>query len=160
MDTLSIFNPRSRRRFCQASLLALAVWGASNLFAAGTNAPPAKAPLVVPRSVFVDDLTKGKDPFFPATSRRVDNTVSAIPQGPATPVKPTAEQIQLKGLFKSANRQLALINNRTFEAGEQADVKITDGKVRLRCVEIRPRSVIILLPGETQRRELHLNEKL
>ena len=172
MDTLAFFIGWSGCRPRHLNLVALAAMVAFcqiNAPAAGTNnVPPAKvptanAPLVLPKSVFVDDLTKGKDPFFPGTARRVDKTAvaaAALAASASMPTKPTVELIQLKGLFNSTNRRLALINNRTFETGEQAEVKTTDGKVRLRCLEIRPRSVIILLPGETQRRELHLNEKL
>ena len=165
MDMLANFNHRSarlRRGIVPAMAAIFISGGTVAVFSADTNPPPAKVALVIPRSVFVDDLTKGKDPFFPGTSRRLDKTAAVIagPGSATEPAKPVAEQVQLKGILNSTNRRLALINNHTFEAGEQADVKTSGGKVRVRCVEIRPRSVVILLAGESQRRELHLHDKL
>lgn len=148
-----------------ASLPLLAILSATAAAPPAQNpAPAAKAPVVFPQSVFVDDLTKGKDPFFPSTSRRVDKAAVAAAAAAANSqtatAKPTVEQVQLKGILDSANRRLALINNRTFAAGEQAEVKTAAGKLRLQCLEIRSHSVVVQLAGETQRRELHLNEKL
>jgi hypothetical protein len=117
----------------------------------------------IPKSVFIDDIKVGRDPFFPNTARRSGKPrVAAIPNDGLTPSpsKNFSDQIKLKGILGSATRRLVLINNHTFAVGEQAEVKTSDGKVRVRCVEIRERSVIVTLPGDTQRRELYLNEKL
>ena len=117
----------------------------------------------IPKSAFIDDIKVGKDPFFPNTARRSGKTrVVAIQSDGLTqsPPKNFSDQIKLKGILGSATRRLVLINNHTFAVGEQAEVKTSEGKVRVRCLEIRERSVIVALPGDTQRRELYLNEKL
>ena len=59
----------------------------------------------------------------------------------------------------NSTRRLALINNHTFEVGEQAEVKTLEGKFNVRCWEIRNRSVVVSFVGESQRKELFLNEK-
>jgi hypothetical protein len=117
----------------------------------------------IPKSAFIDDVKVGKDPFFPNTARRSGKTrVAAIQSDGFTqsPPKNFSDQIKLKGILGSATRRLVLINNHTFAVGEQAEVKTSEGKVKVRCLEIRERSVIVALPGDTQRRELYLNEKL
>ncbi|MBI3415406.1 MAG: hypothetical protein HY043_08810 [Verrucomicrobia bacterium] len=155
------FHRLARSFILSAGLVAaLTATGAAPV--AQTAASVTKAPIVIPQSVFVDDLTKGKDPFFPGTVRRVDKTAVAAATAAnttANPAKPKVELVQLKGILDGANRRLALINNHTFAAGEQAEVKTLSGNLRLQCVEIRAHSVVVLLNGETQRRELHLHEK-
>jgi hypothetical protein len=125
-----------------------------------TNAAP-KA--VLHQSIFVDDVKTGRDPFFPNTARRAEKVPLATtqPDGSLPNVaKVPFEQVKLKGILGNSWRRLALINNHTFEVGEQAEVKTNDGRIKVRCLEIRDRSVIVNLAGENQRRELHLNEKL
>ena len=116
----------------------------------------------IPKSAFIDDIKVGQDPFFPNTARRSGKTRVAAIQNDGLikdPSKNFSDQIKLKGISGSATRRLALINNHTFAVGEQVEVKTSEGKVTVRCLEIRERSVIVMLPGETQRRELYLNEK-
>ena len=52
------------------------------------------------------------------------------------------------------NRRLAIINNYTFAAGESADVRTSNGRVRVQCLEIKTDSVIIRVGEEL--RELRL----
>ena len=90
MDMLANFNHRSarlRRGIVPAMAAIFISGGTVAVFSADTNPPPAKVALVIPRSVFVDDLTKGKDPFFPGTSRRLDKTAAVI-AGPGSAAPP------------------------------------------------------------------------
>jgi hypothetical protein len=118
--------------------------------------------VVAPRSVFVDDPKAGKDPFFPFTARRLEK-VPGPASGPQTStsatVKNVFERLQLKGILGNSTRRLALINNHTFEVGEQAEVKSLEGRLHVHCWEIRNRSVVVSFVGESQRKELFLNEK-
>jgi hypothetical protein len=81
-----------------------------------------------------------------------------IRPGPS-PNKNVFDRLQLKGILGNSSRRLALINNHTFEVGEQAEVKTLEGKRNVRCWEIRNRSVVVSFVGESQRKELFLNEK-
>jgi len=112
-----------------------------------TNAPPAgEAPL--PKSVFVDDPRLGKDPFFPKSTRRVSN--HQTPDLSNVSQDPVDGTITLQGLSFVGGRKLALINKRTLAEGEEMDVRTKNGMARLKCVEIRERSVVISIRGVTQ----------
>jgi hypothetical protein len=56
----------------------------------------------------------------------------------------------LQGLSFANGHKLALINKRTLAEGEEMDVKMKNGIMRLKCIEIRERSVVISIRGTTQ----------
>ena len=60
----------------------------------------------------------------------------------------------LNGLSGTEEDRLAIINGRTLAEGEQADIATPTGRVRVRCVQIKERSVIIDIGGD--RREIFL----
>ncbi len=85
-------------------------------------------------------------------------TSSAAPVTWAPPgAKPVRyDSLQLKGLSGSSAARLALINNQTFRTNESALVTLGDKRVRVECLAIRDRSVLIRVAGEAQPRELKL----
>ncbi|HTD85970.1 MAG TPA: hypothetical protein VK850_05290 [Candidatus Binatia bacterium] len=100
-------------------------------------------------SVFTDNRTFGKDPFFPKSRRREITPVAVkdlvlkegeLPQG-----------MVLKGLSGTKEKQLAIINNYTFAEGEEAEVRIINILYRVKVIEIKERSVIISVNGTTPR---------
>jgi len=64
--------------------------------------------------------------------------------------------LTLKTISGTANRRFALLNDQTLTAGETLPVKLQDGKVNVRCVEIRDESVIVAVQGEKGPREIKL----
>jgi hypothetical protein len=114
---------------------------------AGTNAVESELP--VPVAVF--DLTNGpvKDPFFPLSTRLSDLIATN-----AAPVAFTISSFQLKGLSGARGQRLALINNRTLAAGEDAEVTTASGKVKIHCVQIKVDSVIIRVENQSETLEL------
>jgi ferric-dicitrate binding protein FerR (iron transport regulator) len=50
---------------------------------------------------------------------------------------------------------MAIVNNQTLGVGEQARVKLGDGEVKVRCLEIAETSAIVMVDG-SERRELRL----
>ena len=70
---------------------------------------------------------------------------------------PRYKDLILKTISGPRARRLALINNQTFSAGEAARVRLNDGEVKVRCVEIRDRSVLVSVEGQAAPRELVLN---
>src|ERR1700710_1383374 len=52
-------------------------------------------------------------------------------------------QIKLSGLSGATDQRLALINRKTFSEGEARNLKIADKTVVVKCLEIRPQSVLI-----------------
>ncbi|MEP6663003.1 MAG: hypothetical protein ABJC04_04995 [Verrucomicrobiota bacterium] len=117
-----------------------------------TNAVPEQA--AAPKSVFVDDPKQGKDPFYPKSVRRADRNPSVNEQ------VPVAVQLALKGISGAVGRRFALINNQTLAVGETASVRVINGQVRVRCLEIRENSVIVSVEGDSERKELRLRSNL
>jgi hypothetical protein len=156
-----MMTPKFFRRLPVRWLNCLAVGGLWVVYAVqGAEVDPGSVKFVAPRSIFVDDPKTGKDPFFPATARRLEKVPGpATPTSVQTPNRNLFDHLQLKGILGNSSRRLALINNHTFEAGEQAEVKTLEGKLNVRCWEIRNRSVVVSFVGESQRKELFLNEK-
>jgi hypothetical protein len=62
--------------------------------------------------------------------------------------------LKLGGISGSREHPLAIINGHTFEAGEEAEVHGTNGKILVRCLEIKPEGVLVFANG--QRKELKL----
>jgi hypothetical protein len=113
--------------------------------------------VTIPVSTFniPHNQSEGRDPFFP-TSMRPYMTGSPVA---ATNIQPlTIVELRLNGVSGSPEHRLAIINNHTFESGEEADVTSGRGKVRVRCIEIKNDSVIVQFGNE--RRELHLRPGL
>jgi hypothetical protein len=113
---------------------------------ATTNAAPAE--LELPKSVFIipTNCTEGRDPFFPLSKR-------LCPDPPALTtntiiVAPAVVQLDLKGISGAVNRRLAIINNQTFAVGEEGEVAVSGGRVRVVCKEIKDNSVLVLVNGQ------------
>jgi hypothetical protein len=118
---------------------------------APTNAAPVQ--VEIPKSVFVvpSSPQEGKDPFFPL-STRLYGAVVVKNKGPAPSA--TIVELKLKGFSGTPEHPLAIINNRTFAVGEEGSVSTPTGRVPIRCVEIKPDSVLVFVNG--QQRVLHL----
>jgi hypothetical protein len=115
---------------------------------AATNAPPPLPQL--PKSVFIIPLSpqEGKDPFFPRSLRLFsDVVVNKTNQQPAAVAAVTVE-LKLNGISGSADHRLAIINNRTFDIGEEGEVICNVGRVRIICKDIKADSVRVLVSGE------------
>lgn len=122
--------------------------GAANTISDGSPvAPPGS-----PRSTFVSlpgEDGFGKDPFYPRTTRftkqpvKVQNEVQA--PGPVIP-----DSIVLKGISFVAGRKLAIINNYTVAEGEEFSLRIDGKLIKGQCVEIKEKSVVIKVSGETK----------
>jgi protein disulfide-isomerase len=65
-------------------------------------------------------------------------------------------ELELKGITGPRQHRQALINDQALSAGETATFHLASGRVKVRCVEIRERSVLVFVGDEKQRRELRL----
>jgi hypothetical protein len=112
---------------------------------AATNAAPAE--LEIPKSVFIIPATsaEGKDPFFPLSTRL--HPVAVVTTTTAN-VAPAVVQLDLKGISGAIDRRFAIINNRTFAVGEEAELSVNSGRVRVVCKEIKDDSVVVLVNGQ------------
>ena len=66
--------------------------------------------------------------------------------------------VVLKSISGTPKRRFALLNDQTFAAGDTIPVKLLDGKVKIRCLEVRERSVLVAVQGETGPREIKLEQ--
>jgi len=111
-------------------------------FAAGAAPAPASLaqPVTIPQSVFESAPPAGKDPFFPNSAR-----------GPkiskAEPVVVRIPEIGLKGITGTVTKRLCILNNRTFEVGETAEMKVSGQTVIVKCLEIKNNSAIVTING-------------
>jgi hypothetical protein len=143
-----------KARFSQLQTLALGLavvclcppWSSQG---AGAESNAAAAQGTIPQSIFIIPSTpkEGRNPFFPQSATA------------APPLRLTEAPLDTSGLvlngITSPPKRTAMINGRTFEPGEEADVKMPSGaKVLIKCEEIRAESAVILIMG--QRRELRL----
>jgi hypothetical protein len=55
-----------------------------------------------------------------------------------------------------ANRRLALINNKTVQAGETTQIKAADWTVTIKCLAAQQKSVLLSIDGVSSPRELRL----
>lgn len=146
-------------------ILAVLLAGISVVFAGPTNLPAGKAtppvmatnsaPVEIPLtpSVFATPgmVGSGKDPFFPKSSRF--NVVSVVSTNRATPN--VVPELSLNGISGTVARPLAIINSRTFSAGEDGEVVTAAGnRVRVLCVEIRFEQNTVIVEVGGVRREL------
>jgi hypothetical protein len=152
--------------------------------APATNAAPAEIP--IPKSVFVDQIKVGKDPFFPNSLRRNPKppapptpppNVTSNPNVPPTPPPPPPPPPQatpiltLKGIFGSKTRPLALISgpfkSYDFLKGDTLSVKIPDHpnkenqkSIRVQILDIKEDSVRVKVEdgSESETVELKLRK--
>jgi protein disulfide-isomerase len=66
------------------------------------------------------------------------------------------DELKLTGLSGAGARRLAIVNNQTFATGEAARVKLQGGEVKVVCKEIRDKSVVVLVEGASEAKELFL----
>jgi hypothetical protein len=66
------------------------------------------------------------------------------------------EDLELKIISGTPQRRLVTLNNQTFSAGESQRVNVRGSEVRVRCLEIRERSVLVEVAGEPVPRELKM----
>ena len=144
--------------------------------AQGTNQPPAgtdkgKEPakrlpedLVFSPSTFFDnfnDTTKfGSDIFFPGTKRFVRKVETPTPGVPVKNESPVFAQLVLKGISGTGARRLAVVNTRTLAQGEVWEMKLNGQVHRVKCEQIKPRSVILSVEGFPEKKELQLRDGL
>jgi len=137
------FESRLWFRALAAGLPLAAVLWASPLVAAPTTpAQPAKTNSL--RSVFVLPANpgEGRDPFFPKSNRPYETAMTTTN---VTTAGVTA--LFVKGISGTPEHRLVIINTHTFAAGDTADIPTDQGRIRVHCVEIKTRSVVVEVGG-------------
>jgi len=147
---------------------------------APTNTPPKV--VSIPKSSFLDKRGDGRDPFFPSSERRqvrtdppvppptivvpvppveaVTNTASTATTVIPPPDAPKAsDSFSVRGIV-GGRKPSALINSGVasydFFQGDELFVRVKEGIRRVKCIEIKPRAVIIHVEGEKEPREFKM----
>ncbi|MDB6054875.1 MAG: hypothetical protein JWN25_2398 [Verrucomicrobiales bacterium] len=144
-----------RTSFYNLWMIAAIVFLTAGSFAHGQDASKTNANSA---SAFDENSVTGKDPFFPRSKRKAKAAVAVDPSKAAeTPVVAPIALLSLKGISGSS-RKLALINNQTFARGETSTVKTTNGNMRVKCVEIKDKSVVVQINDDPRNQVLYLKE--
>jgi hypothetical protein len=142
-----------RRLFFHQRAMATGFSAALVMVLSAAAAPPAKtaAPEAAPRSVFAIPTkpAEGRDPFFPASMRPYESVQAAQPH------VVEISSLVLKGISGPPGNRLAIINNRTFAVDDEQDLVTSQGRIRVRCVEINNTSVVVESAGQRQELKYH-----
>jgi hypothetical protein len=138
--------------FTTATLAASASGSAAPATRAALGVVPPLSSNAVPKSVFVVPASEkdGRDPFYPQSDRLQHGSNKKSAAAPKTP----SIELVYNGLSGTADRRLAIINGRTLAEGEETELVLPTGRVKIRCIEIKGETVIVEAFGE--RRELRL----
>ena len=114
--------------------------------------------LVVRPAEFNDNYMKGVDPFFPTSRRRYPKAAptEVVSAPPTEEASGNVEHLTLKGITGLGSQRLALINNRTFAAGESAAVRTPTGQMKIRVLELGESSVKVTIGNEGKVYEIRL----
>lgn len=109
-----------------------------------TDPVPAKPALAAPvRSVFTIPTSpkEGRDPFYPDSGRlfQSENTGKSAVE---------LTSLTLRGFSGTPSHRLVIINNHTFAAGDEGDVRTASGPVHVRCLEIKDNAALIEAGGQ------------
>jgi hypothetical protein len=121
---------------------ALGAEAPATITATATNATTAAAEIV--QSVFVipNSREEGRNPFFP------NSTLGAPVPRPKTVETKDVYSFVLNGIT-SPPRSTAIINGRTFEVGEEGEIRMASGaRILIKCEEITTDSARISVNGE------------
>jgi hypothetical protein len=144
--------------FIKYAVLSLALgWCAVARGGESTNAFRMAPPALI-KSVFVSDAKVGKDPFYPNSLRRLEVQEQVSPTNSAPQPSELFNKLALKGISGTRGQMLALINSSTVGVGELAEIRCGQQVLKIRCREIRDRSVLIELEGVGELKELKLRE--
>lgn len=106
--------------------------------------------VVPPRSVFTqpNNPREGRDPFFPESSGVYDRNVVTTHAAAES-----ATTLSVKGYSMVNGRPIVIINNHSFMTGDEGDVLSSGARAHIRCLEIRPGTVVVEVNGA--RHEIH-----
>jgi hypothetical protein len=122
--------------------------------------PVASAPVApvvavqqAPRSFFniPSNPKEGRDPFFPASLRPYQT-----PDIPGSRVTTDLSSLVMQGISGAPPHQLVIINSVTFGVGDDAEVRTSQGRIRIHCIGITGNSAVIEVNG--QEHTLHFGD--
>ena len=143
-------NPVKSATGVVAKWFAVILIASPAVVAAPAEPPPAPTP---PKSIFIipSNVREGRDPFYPKSLRPYQSAPAA---GNTAHADLTA--LVMQGVSGPPDHRLAIINNVTFAAGDTAEVRTPQGRIRIHCLQINGDDVLVEVGGQTQ--ELHYRQ--
>lgn len=124
------------------------------------HAENTNAVVTIPQSTFVIPASsqEGRDPFYPNTTR----SPAGGDAGEKGAAASGAFALELKGLSGVPGNRLAMISaggvtTRTLAEGETSEIPTKSGKVSVRCLQIKSKSVVVEAGGSIK--ELQLRQE-
>jgi len=90
--------------------------------------------------------------------RHVAEFVPHQPNKSDLPDPAWVQKIKLHGISGASDHRLAIINDQTFEKGDQSALTIDGRSVKVTCLEVRDSSAIVSIEGIDGNRELKMAE--
>jgi TPR repeat protein len=111
----------------------------------------------VMEKIYLDPLIlKMSSQQIAAGEERVHQFAPHLPSNEVLPEPIAPEEIVLKGISGTPNHRFAMINNKTFEKGEEGKIKFGQKLVRVKVLEITETSATILIEGTNGPTELKM----
>ena len=113
------------------------------------DAAPVEAP--IPQSVFIVPRSKGDgvDPFYPHSTR-----LELVAPTSSTNKTQVVGELVIKGFSGTPAQPLVIINDRTFGVDDEKEVVTPQGRVGVRCIEIRLKDEATIVEVNGERHEL------
>jgi hypothetical protein len=109
--------------------------------------PPAVSTFAIPASV-----AEGRDPFFPNSTRISASNLQKQNRGPVL------TGLSLKSIMGTPPHVFAIINNHTFAAGDDGDIRTESGdRLHIICTDINPHAGTVTVEAGGMREVLHLS---
>jgi hypothetical protein len=102
--------------------------------------------------LLADDLARIRRVAMPVRTNAAAANFSIQP----AELPPEPDKLVLKGVKWSTTRPIAFINDRSFEAREEATVRVGKTNMTVRCLAIRKDSVVIQVVGSKEQQTLRL----
>lgn len=92
---------------------------------------------------------EGKDPFYPKSDRPWRDAKPAAPQQLA-PVTPQTLELKLSGISGTPEHRLAIINGKTFEQGEESEVRVGTARINIHVLKIEADTATVQVGTQQQ----------
>jgi protein disulfide-isomerase len=125
-----------------------------------SGAPPAPGLTPRPGNTVVDGPNGEMLIYGKGAAGSAPAPAAAAPPARLTPApKVVYDTLILKGITGSANRPMALVNNKTFAPGDSYKVQVGTATLKVTCVSIAADHVIVQVEGEKEPRKLSIGVK-
>lgn len=101
--------------------------------------------------VWPDNKQQGRDPFYPKSEYPFLRAKPTTPQQPTpSPQAPPTVELKLSGISGTPDHRLAIINGKTFEQGEEGEVRVGSARISIHVLKIDADMVTVQVGTQQQ----------